>query len=36
MSFAFSETFAHVNYMVRSGGVRWDDAISGVCRVVVA
>jgi len=36
MSFAFSETLAHVNYMLRRGELVWADARDGVERVAAA
>ena len=36
MSFAFSETLAHVNYMLRRGSLTWADRADGVERVVAA
>jgi glyoxylase-like metal-dependent hydrolase (beta-lactamase superfamily II) len=36
MSFAFSETLAHVNYMLRRGELVWGDASDGVERVAAA
>jgi hypothetical protein len=34
MSFAFSETLAHVNYMLRRGELAWADGSDAVERVV--
>jgi hypothetical protein len=34
MSFAFSETLAHVNTMLRRGELAWADAVDEVARVV--
>ena len=36
MSFAFSETLAHVNYMLRGGRLRWAEPENGVRKVVAA
>ncbi len=36
MSFAFSETLAHVNYMLRGGRLKWAESENGVRRVVAA
>jgi glyoxylase-like metal-dependent hydrolase (beta-lactamase superfamily II) len=36
MSFAFSEVLAHVNYMLRTGLVRWADSRDGVARITLS
>ena len=36
MSFAFSETLAHVNYMLRRGDLTWAEAGDEVERVVAS
>jgi glyoxylase-like metal-dependent hydrolase (beta-lactamase superfamily II) len=34
MSFAFSEVFAHVNYMIGEGRLVWSDPQNGTARIV--